>query len=200
MLSTYGSGVPAQTWDIVEATILMPTISSGSGNVARWYIADGSRAIAGAPWNLPPAAQSGDRISFTTRSFTTYDYEPLFEQLTDPVIVSTGNPVYIHDVGAEALDFWGRGAELVRIHGEIVETLDHDCGTGYTCHVLDHQGTRDVVRVKDDNVWDLEPGVTGVCFEAVAGVGTYDPDPYDGDVGPSRLGTTEDALFRVWAK
>ncbi len=193
-----GNCTPGQTFSIVEATVAIPPLPNLGQQDSIYYVEDGRISAGGAPWNLPYEAAAGDRLSFTTRSFSNRSGEALFEQLTEPVIVSSGNPVYVRELGSTPLDYWNRGAEIVHVWGRVVETLEDDCGMGFTCHVLEHGGTRDVIRVKDDNAYDLEPGVTGVCLEAVAGTGTYDPDPYDGDAGPSRLNVTSDELFRVW--
>ncbi|MSQ03481.1 MAG: hypothetical protein EXR71_16590 [Myxococcales bacterium] len=154
-MPTSGSLQASQTWHLVEVTVAQPEQQSGDPGNTRWYTADGNWAIGGVPWNAPAELALGDRLSFTTRSFTAVQGERRFEQLTDARIVSSENAVYVRELAAEPLDYHGRGAEFVRVHGLVGDTLAHDCGVGYHCFELDHDGTIDVVRVKDDNVWDL---------------------------------------------
>lgn len=124
-----------------------------------------------------PQRKIGDKVSFSViggqtllgvRSLTVNEF----------VKVSSDNPVWVPDVGTTPVMYDETHLSRVsHLYGEVLRRSSFDCGAGFGCYVVQHDGRTDLVRVLNDNGVGLNPDYAGgLCIEAIGPVGQFKSD------------------------
>lgn len=167
---------------------------AGGCDHCRSDVADASTTIA---VETDERAQIGDQVTFAWNDYSTYLDLPYIDDPGGWTIGSSGNPVYARHLGASTVNFDHR-SEPIHEAGELTAVSNLDCGTGYTCFVLVHDGVSDKIRLPTLNEFGLDDDYAGgLCAEVIAPAGIrYD----SGVVLGYYLDVAQPTWMRVWAK
>ncbi len=162
------------SWLIYGATVVATDGYTDDNYPPRMYVADANDTILVEDDDYSPNAAVGDKVGFATSWLGSYYDERRVERTSGFTVLSSGNPVYVRELGAENLDYLTGFAILTHVYGEITRTSSYDCGNGFACYILDHDGTTDLIRVATNNDWGLGPDYSGgTCGEVIAPVSMY---------------------------
>lgn len=160
---------------VADAYATFPVIVSGSG---------------------PSSATVGDKVGFASDWLESTAGEHHILYVDGWTVLSSDNPVYVRELGAENVDYDTTWGQMTHVYGEITAVSAWNCGTSRKCYILNHDGTDDLVRVPSANDYGLDPDYDGgLCAEIVAPVSVYESS--DGDA--NFLDVLQAGWMRVWA-
>lgn len=156
------------------------------------YAADGWATV---PIRTEEQPSIGDVVAFSIDEYSGQSGMRLAEDPDGWTPRGSGNPVYVRPIDEEGLRYEDRFAQVTHMVGEVIQRSNFDCGTGYSCFVVEHGETTDLLRVASNNGYGLTLDYSGgLCAEIVAPVNMYMADSGNAhflDVG-------KDSWMRVW--
>jgi hypothetical protein len=163
--------------------------------VPRFFIADGNVTLQVKESAASIRAEVGDRIGFAATGVGADHDEPYIEYTEGWTVLSSGNPVYVMELGTGDISFEAHHNQVTHLFGEISRLSSHDCDSGFSCYIVDHDGTENLIRVRQDNEWGLDVDYSGdLCAEVIAPVNVY-----TGDTGTATFLDVRDAdWMRTW--
>ena len=183
------------SWLVYGATVT--AVSQGTSScVDSVYIADANWTVVVADEYGCATAAVGDKVGFGTNNLGGYYGERRVPRLSGWTVLSSANPVYVRELGAESLDYLSTFSQLTHTWGELTRASSYDCDRDRECYILDHNGQENLVRVPADDTFGLVPDYAGGrCVEIVAPVSIHMGS--DGDA--TFLDVREADWMRVWA-
>ncbi|MFZ5476049.1 MAG: hypothetical protein ACOZNI_04685 [Myxococcota bacterium] len=173
-LTDSGSSVFSDlSWLVYGATVAGIANDTNS-TVTRVWIEDASMGLIVHDSYAQTPAEVGDQVGFSTNNLEGWYGEQRIGRVSGWTVLSSSNPVYVREQGADPVDYLDRRSQMTHAYGVIDRASSHDCGTGYLCFVFEHEGTEDLLRVPVDNDAGLDVDYGGgLCGELVAPVSRY---------------------------
>jgi hypothetical protein len=195
-LPSGGSSSDAGGYLVYDATVIAAGDYGGTASAEKTFLADGHFTLELLEDAYGPKdVRVGDRVGFATQWLSAYHGERMMEHATGWQVLSSGNPVAVHELGAEALDYLATFNRLTHVSGLLTRPSSYDCGEGYRCVILDHDGIDVLVRVSQEDDHGLGADYDGgLCGEAVAPVNLYSGE--DGEA--TFLEIAEPDWLRTW--
>ncbi len=166
--SANGGGSSA---DIVVDGTVVAVVEESLSDIPTWmtFVADGHVTL---PVRSKQPSAIGDKVAFVSaRTRGSAEYRSV-EDVSDWIPRSTGNPVYVAEVQAAGLTYLTTFSQRSHLTGELTGVSSLDCGLGFTCFRLEHDGRSDLVRLPTDNTFALDADYAGgLCAEVIAPAG-----------------------------
>ena len=125
-------------------------------------------------WPIAP----GDEVSFTATSVRNFNGVMQVGALTDLVVVSSDNPVYVVEGNGQTLDTTGAINTVHHLFGELV-TSGSECGSGWECFDLETRDGLDTntstFRIRNDRL--TTPYIQGDCIDLYAPLSQFSGEP-----------------------
>ncbi len=161
------------SWLVYDATVIEVSDEDWEW-VPRFFIADGNVTLQVKESSARISAEVGDRVGFATAGLGADHDEPYIEYTEGWTVLSSENPAYVMELGAGELSFDEHHNQVTHLFGEITRLSSHDCDSGFSCYIVDHDGSENLIRIRQDNDWGLDVDYSGgLCAEAIAPVSIY---------------------------
>lgn len=168
-----GSG--GESWLITGATV-SAIGRDAQGYLDTVYVEDAAYTVLVHDDTTTTNAELGDKVGFATDSTWSISGERQVFETSGWTVMSSGNPVFVEEAAANAIDYSLRLNQVTHAYGELERVSANDCGAGFACYILAHEGTEDLVRVDVDFAGPLGLGADydgGLCAELVAPISAY---------------------------